>query len=95
MIQNWTHVQTVVTKLNEESSEHHNTDINRVRPMYVLVIFNTSSVSNYCSTISESVIKVCLMFRYLDGHARFYRQSIILSSYLTPGAFMAKLLLGF
>jgi U3 small nucleolar RNA-associated protein 25 len=22
---------------------------------------------------------------YLDGHARFYRQSIILSSYLTPG----------
>ncbi|KAJ4916588.1 hypothetical protein Rs2_02138 [Raphanus sativus] len=53
-MQNWTHVQTVVTKLNEESSEHHNTDISRVRPMY------------------------------LNGHARFYRQSIILSSYLTP-----------
>ncbi|CAH8306800.1 unnamed protein product [Eruca vesicaria subsp. sativa] len=54
MIQNWTHVQTVVTILNEKSSAHHNTDINRVRPMY------------------------------RDGYARFYRQSIILSSYLTP-----------
>ncbi|KAL0682425.1 hypothetical protein Bca4012_049272 [Brassica carinata] len=53
-MQNWKHVQTVLTKLNVQSSGHHNTDVNRVRLMY------------------------------LDGHARFYRQSIILSSYLTP-----------
>ncbi|KAG2280834.1 hypothetical protein Bca52824_052054 [Brassica carinata] len=55
IFQNWKHVQTVLTKLNVQSSGHHNTDVNRVRLMY------------------------------LDGHARFYRQSIILSSYLTPG----------
>ncbi|KAL0877171.1 hypothetical protein Bca101_026876 [Brassica carinata] len=54
-MQNWEHVKTVLKKLNEQSSEHHNTDINRVPPMYFY------------------------------GLARFYRQSIILSSYLTPG----------
>ncbi|KAH7842911.1 hypothetical protein Vadar_010508 [Vaccinium darrowii] len=53
-MQNWSHVNTAVEKLNHLPSKDHGTDIMRIRPWY------------------------------LDGHAQFYRQTIILGSYLNP-----------
>ncbi|KAK4391949.1 Digestive organ expansion factor, partial [Sesamum angolense] len=48
LMQNWSHVNTVVEQLNRLPSKQHGTDIMRIRPWY------------------------------LDGQARFYRQTIIL-----------------
>ncbi|KAK6923660.1 U3 small nucleolar RNA-associated protein 25 [Dillenia turbinata] len=53
-MQNWSHVNAVVEKLNCIPSKQHGTDVMRVRQWY------------------------------LDGHAKFYRQTIILGSYLNP-----------
>ncbi|KAI8573344.1 hypothetical protein RHMOL_Rhmol01G0269800 [Rhododendron molle] len=53
-MQNWSHVNTVIGKLNHLPSKQHSTDIMRIRQWY------------------------------LDGHAQFYRQTIILGSYLNP-----------
>ncbi|KAF7153893.1 hypothetical protein RHSIM_Rhsim01G0197100 [Rhododendron simsii] len=53
-MQNWSHVNTVIGKLNHIPSKQHTTDIMRIRQWY------------------------------LDGHAQFYRQTIILGSYLNP-----------
>jgi len=53
-MQNWSHVNTAVEKLNHLPSKDHGTDIMRIRPWY------------------------------LDGHAQFYRQTIIVGSYLNP-----------
>ncbi|XP_058186220.1 protein NUCLEOLAR FACTOR 1 isoform X2 [Rhododendron vialii] len=53
-MQNWSHVNTVIGKLNHIPSKQHATDIMRIRQWY------------------------------LDGHAQFYRQTIILGSYLNP-----------
>ncbi|KAG5566394.1 hypothetical protein RHGRI_002094 [Rhododendron griersonianum] len=53
-MQNWSHVNTVIGKLNHLPSKQHATDIMRIRQWY------------------------------LDGHAQFYRQTIILGSYLNP-----------
>lgn len=33
------------------------------------------------------------MFRYLDGHARFYRQTIVLGCYANPGNLILTLYL--
>ncbi|KAK4797770.1 hypothetical protein SAY86_030096 [Trapa natans] len=52
VMQNWSHVETVVQKLNRLPSKQHGTDIMRIRHWY------------------------------LDGHARFYRQSIFLGYYI-------------
>ncbi|XP_022879433.1 digestive organ expansion factor homolog isoform X2 [Olea europaea var. sylvestris] len=54
MMQNWSHVKTVVEHLNQIPSKQHGTDIMRIRPWY------------------------------LDGQARYYRQTIILGSHLNP-----------
>ncbi|KZV26805.1 hypothetical protein F511_06652 [Dorcoceras hygrometricum] len=54
LMQNWSHVKTVVEHLNKIPSKQHGTDIMRIRPWY------------------------------LDGQARFYRQTIILSSHINP-----------
>ncbi|CAI9763204.1 unnamed protein product [Fraxinus pennsylvanica] len=54
IMQNWSHVKTVVEHLNQIPSKQHGTDIMRIRPWY------------------------------LDGHARFYRQTIILGSHVNP-----------
>ncbi|PIN11545.1 hypothetical protein CDL12_15848 [Handroanthus impetiginosus] len=54
LMQNWSHVNTVVEQLNRLPSKQHGTDIMRIRPWY------------------------------LDGQARFYRQTIILSSHINP-----------
>ncbi|XP_074329593.1 protein NUCLEOLAR FACTOR 1 isoform X2 [Apium graveolens] len=53
-MQNWSHVSTVIEKLNHIPSKQHGTDIMRIRPWY------------------------------LDGQAKFYRQSIILGCHLNP-----------
>ncbi|KAK1394265.1 Digestive organ expansion factor, predicted [Heracleum sosnowskyi] len=52
--QNWSHLSTVIKKLNNKPSKKHGTEQIRIRPWY------------------------------LDGHAQFYRQSIILGSHLSP-----------
>nr|XP_017232808.1 PREDICTED: digestive organ expansion factor-like isoform X1 [Daucus carota subsp. sativus] len=52
--QNWSHVSTVIKKLNSKPSKQHGTDQMRIRPWY------------------------------LDEHAQFYRQSIILGSHSSP-----------
>ncbi|CAA0843060.1 Unknown protein [Striga hermonthica] len=54
LMQNWSHVNTVVEHMNKLPSKQHGTDIMRIRPWY------------------------------LDGQARFYRQTIILSSHVNP-----------
>lgn len=54
IMQNWSHVKTVVEHLNQIPSKQHGTDIMRIRPWY------------------------------LDGQARFYRQTIILGSHVNP-----------
>ncbi|GER50558.1 U3 small nucleolar RNA-associated protein 25 [Striga asiatica] len=54
LMQNWSHVNTVVEQLNKLPSKQHGTDIMRIRPWY------------------------------LDEQARFYRQTIILSSHVNP-----------
>ncbi|KAG6467336.1 hypothetical protein ZIOFF_074840 [Zingiber officinale] len=54
LMQNWSHLNTVVEQLNCTPSKQHGTDIMRIRPWY------------------------------LDGSARFYRQTILLSSFLNP-----------
>ncbi|KAL6508500.1 hypothetical protein OROHE_021633 [Orobanche hederae] len=54
LMQNWSHVNTVVEQLNELPSKQHGTDIMRIRPWY------------------------------LDGQARFYRQTIVLGSHINP-----------
>ncbi|KAK4432707.1 Digestive organ expansion factor [Sesamum alatum] len=54
LMQNWSHVNTVVEQLNRLPSKQHGTDIMRIRPWY------------------------------LDGQARFYRQTIILGSHISP-----------
>ncbi|KAI3447309.1 hypothetical protein Pfo_003974 [Paulownia fortunei] len=54
LMQNWSHVNTVVEQLNRLPSKQHGTDIMRIRPWY------------------------------LDGQARFYRQTIILGSHINP-----------
>ncbi|KAG8372301.1 hypothetical protein BUALT_Bualt12G0052000 [Buddleja alternifolia] len=54
LMQNWSHVNTVVEMLNKLPSKQHGTDIMRIRPWY------------------------------LDEQARFYRQTIILSSHINP-----------
>ncbi|EPS62103.1 hypothetical protein M569_12691, partial [Genlisea aurea] len=54
LMQNWSHVNTVVEHLNRIPTKQHGMDIMRIRPWY------------------------------LDGHAQFYRQSIILSSHIHP-----------
>ncbi|KAI5664894.1 hypothetical protein M9H77_24217 [Catharanthus roseus] len=54
LMQNWSHVNTVIQQLNQMPSKQHGTDIMRIRPWY------------------------------LDGQARFYRQTIILGSHLNP-----------
>lgn len=54
LMQNWSHVKTVVEQLNQLPSKQRGTDIMRIRPWY------------------------------LDGQARFYRQTIILSSHINP-----------
>ncbi|PIA60451.1 hypothetical protein AQUCO_00300155v1 [Aquilegia coerulea] len=53
-MQNWSHVNSVVEKLNHIPSKQHGTDVMRIRQWY------------------------------LNGHARLYRQTILLSSYLNP-----------
>ncbi|KAL6585611.1 hypothetical protein OROMI_002255 [Orobanche minor] len=54
LMQNWSHVNTVVEHLNKLPSKQHGTDIMRIRPWY------------------------------LDGQARFYRQTIVLGSHINP-----------
>ncbi|XP_042453180.1 U3 small nucleolar RNA-associated protein 25 homolog [Zingiber officinale] len=54
LMQNWSHLNTVVEQLNRTPSKQHGTDIMRIRPWY------------------------------LDGSACFYRQTILLSSFLNP-----------
>ncbi|KAG6412119.1 hypothetical protein SASPL_124788 [Salvia splendens] len=54
LMQNWSHVNTVVEQLNKLPSKQHGTDVMRIRPWY------------------------------LDGHARFYRQTLILGSHTNP-----------
>lgn len=45
----------------------------------------------YNCDICQQLCQLCKMLifflvsRYLDGHARFYRQTILLGSYLNPG----------
>ncbi|KAF9618611.1 hypothetical protein IFM89_002306 [Coptis chinensis] len=53
-MQNWSHVNSVVEKLNQIPSKQHGTDVMRIRQWY------------------------------LDGHAKFYRQTIVLGSFLNP-----------
>ncbi|XP_030523611.2 U3 small nucleolar RNA-associated protein 25 isoform X2 [Rhodamnia argentea] len=53
-MQNWSHVNTVVEKLNCLPSKQHGMDVMRMRQWY------------------------------LDGYARFYRQSIVLGYFLNP-----------
>ncbi|KAG9159656.1 hypothetical protein Leryth_022522 [Lithospermum erythrorhizon] len=54
LMQNWSHVDTVIKQLNRLPNKQHNTDIMRIRQWY------------------------------LEGQARFYRQTIILSSHINP-----------
>ncbi|KAI0066038.1 digestive organ expansion factor [Artomyces pyxidatus] len=53
-MQNWQHVQFVMSHLNQLPKESHNTDFSRIKPWY------------------------------LDGHAAYLRQSIVLTAYETP-----------
>ncbi|EJD52459.1 DUF1253-domain-containing protein [Auricularia subglabra TFB-10046 SS5] len=53
-MQNWDHVQFVLSSLNGLPKEAHNTDFSRVKPWF------------------------------LDGHAKFLRQSIVMTAYETP-----------
>lgn len=88
MLQNWSFLATVVDHLNRLPSKQHGTNVMRIRPLYVVPTFNFFSLICFvcpAAHLCQKFIKKILMFRYLDGHARFYRQSIILSSYLTPG----------
>ncbi|KMZ69897.1 U3 small nucleolar RNA-associated protein 25 [Zostera marina] len=50
-MQNWSHLNSVLEKMNEIPSEQHISDVMRIRPWY------------------------------LDGHVRFYRQTILLGSF--------------
>lgn len=54
LMQNWSHVNTVVEQLNRLPSKQHGADVMRLRPWY------------------------------LDGQARFYRQTVILGSHTNP-----------
>ncbi|XP_057775632.1 protein NUCLEOLAR FACTOR 1-like [Salvia miltiorrhiza] len=54
LMQNWSHVNTVVEQLNKLPCKQHGTDVMRLRPWY------------------------------LDGQARFYRQTVILGSHTNP-----------
>ncbi|KAH6798337.1 U3 small nucleolar RNA-associated protein [Perilla frutescens var. frutescens] len=54
LMQNWSHVNTVVEQMNRLPSKQHGTDVMRIRPWY------------------------------LDGQARFYRQTVILGSHTNP-----------
>ncbi|KII92564.1 hypothetical protein PLICRDRAFT_50928 [Plicaturopsis crispa FD-325 SS-3] len=53
-MQNWEHVQFVISHINNLPKESHNTDFSRIKPWY------------------------------LDGHAAYLRQSILLSAFETP-----------
>ncbi|GLB36998.1 putative utp25, U3 small nucleolar RNA-associated SSU processome protein 25 [Lyophyllum shimeji] len=53
-MQNWDHVQLVLSHMNKLPKESHDTDFSRIKPWY------------------------------LDGHAAYLRQSILLAAYETP-----------
>ncbi|KAK7692514.1 hypothetical protein QCA50_004142 [Cerrena zonata] len=53
-MQNWEHVQFILSQLNQMPKESHDVDFSRIKPWY------------------------------LDGHAAYLRQSILLTSYETP-----------
>ncbi|PVF96106.1 DUF1253-domain-containing protein [Serendipita vermifera] len=53
-MQNWTHLQLILSHLNTIPKESHDTDFSRIKPWY------------------------------LDGHAKFLRQSILFTAYETP-----------
>ncbi|EKM57622.1 uncharacterized protein PHACADRAFT_115880 [Phanerochaete carnosa HHB-10118-sp] len=53
-MQNWEHIQFIISDLNKLPKESHDVDFSRIKPWY------------------------------LDGHAAFLRQSVLLSAYETP-----------
>lgn len=60
--------------------------------MIVLMIYITKTTRTtfcvfkiYIFFLHMEAISDCLPTRYLDGQAKFYRQSIILGSHLNPG----------
>uniref|UniRef100_A0A7N0UUN4 non-specific serine/threonine protein kinase n=1 Tax=Kalanchoe fedtschenkoi TaxID=63787 RepID=A0A7N0UUN4_KALFE len=53
-MQNWSHVKSVIEKMNQMPTKQHGTDVMRIKQWY------------------------------LDGLSKYYRQTIVLGSYLTP-----------
>ena len=109
-VQNWAHLMTVVEQLNHLPSKQHRTDFMRVKQWLDNSVNHDVQSNDYLIVVRVSrnngfvqyfpnYQAFSLVIRYLEGRARFYRQTILLSYFPNPGglslAFLFSMFLGF